>query len=1604
MKPVKLREIDDSVNGWPQFLSARDFYVMLDASLPGTSFFSRNEDGSLDPGAQNWGEEDSRLSDIPLLEEDDNEDDSDEEDELLEDKGSSVEKVREKKLVSYDIFEKKLWPKMCKKKKDVNFHPSLVWMEIRSFIKGSYEALHTKSGRLTLDKYREIGQKRAPNFTADREAIYNLFLSYERVRSPNMFDENDLVCQLYHRLRQCRVSDWSIHKLYVDETQDFTQAELMLLIRCCSDPNGIFLTGDTAQSIMQGISFRFEDLRSLFYYVKKNYKDEEAKTQVPVPELKKLIWNYRSHSGILNLASSVVSILQEYFPESFDQLDKDQGQLDGPKPVLLKSCSPSDLAIILRGYKRKTTTIEFGAHQAILVASNNVRESLPEELSHALVLTVYEAKGLEFDDILVYNFFKDSKARIEWGTVTQYLLNVSKSETGNSVEVKSRPVPFDPDQHKLLKAELKQLYTAVTRARANVWFFDEDEENRRPVFEYFEQLGLAEVVSLEAVREGSTSENQPLEKIFPKGSSLMEWQNQGDFFYSKKLWKVAEKCYTNSGDDDMRRKCKAYAQADYALNFSKDPQRQKDEFLRAAYQFLQCKMIRQTKACLYNAWEHSLFASLLQKLGKERKAAIVFERNGHFLSASQCLEATADYRGAVDALVRGSLYSKAIEVVKRFRKLTSEEQKLTNPPGRTLDELYLDLAEFSFRRGDTAGMSSSLQHVESTDTRIAFLMKHRLLEDAAKELEKLGRSGEVANIMRENGSFLIAAKYAQRSGNSVLAADCIFAHARVSNAMTDEEQQKCLEEAKQLYEGMEKKKNSLGEVLLRQAKLSRDEKKVLRAMEIFSDPSVSNTCSNLECIEILSEMVGDDLQILDQKKFSWTLVKLVENVIKLILSLDIPDPDFKTQKALERCEEHFGIYREGDPKTRLVRLKEGDRFLSISLDWKRETPAGSKWRLHFRDVRTRIAENLLDRITSLIPKVRNFLKKEIVSHKTCQMFLVGMPCSDENCQYQHCLPTDQSTDTLFWALSHEVYLDAQVNDLFKLEEIYSSHETSDSFEPRMPLSTSSKKLGKLFPKDPYQSCRSFLQFFFSPIGISSRIRSRKYIQLVRDEKFIQQSLYKCVDTLWKNQLNRQERISDINCFLTVSNLLQLLGLPPSTILSVVTLWDAFNCTTQNHFENFRAVELFRFSPTTMVRVQSLLRDMVSLMLGGSSPKFNVLERVLNTQSCIDSGETERTVIMVLTMLCNCGQLLPKQNEIILLRNLFAQVPDEGILPERISSCLKQVRQAKGLREIVAILQDLLRNRKEELCDVYWRSRTVRMYDVNFNGYLDSFNTDTDTLSTLIQETADPLGDDALEPEEEYGPHVEEDQPTSDLDPSSNSMVHDIEREEAMQEELWKKEMTTEMGEHAKVDYGQAIRQDDIPTPFVNVKVDKSGCGFCNVFFSDQQTRVEGNLERVNESGHSEFFINDIESHLSPNSPHWKKLEQFNAYKSLIIQQVVPHHFTFETLVKKVEDQLEIAGKQNMPLSILSNRLNEVQMTYTALREVTSTIQREGNWAETTPVEEAVRAFLKASQACQEELLKESQPRDDDPMNSTKDVEDVEDSEYLHVPGLKKRKN
>lgn len=59
-----------------------------------------------------------------------------------------------------------------------------------------------------------------------------------------------------------------------------------------------------------------------------------------------------------------------------------------------------------------------------------------------------------------------------------------------------RPLIFDENHHKILNSELKHLYTAITRARVNVWIFDEDMEKRAPMFDYVKARNLAKFVTI----------------------------------------------------------------------------------------------------------------------------------------------------------------------------------------------------------------------------------------------------------------------------------------------------------------------------------------------------------------------------------------------------------------------------------------------------------------------------------------------------------------------------------------------------------------------------------------------------------------------------------------------------------------------------------------------------------------------------------------------------------------------------------------------------------------------------------------------------------------------------------------------------------------------------------------------------------------------------------------------------------------------------------------------------------------------------------------------------------------------------------------------------
>ena len=923
--------------------------------------------------------------------------------------------------------------------------------------------------------------------------------------------------------------------------------------------------------------------------------------------------------------------------------------------------------------------------------------------------------------------------------------------------------------------------------------------------------------------------------------------------------------------------------------------------------------------------------------------------------------------------------------------------------------------------------------------------------------------------------------------------------------MPKEEKVKQLEEAKMLYkeaEGM----NGLGEVLLQQAKLTADRGKAEQAVKIFMSPSVRNTCGELECIEFLCDSAGD------AGMNTWTAVKMVKTVLQLIKSLNASNLNVMTQKEVQRCEEHFGLHREGDPSKRVVRRKEGDRFLSLAQGLKKRPLLGNKWEMDLQDVRERIAEVLFHRVAKLIHQIRGLLHKTFVTHETCQRFLVGLPCSPESCQHKHHLPSQDSTDKLFRAILDEMSLDAQAYDFHRMEKKF-ANRNARVFQSELCSPDSTAGLSEnLFPTDAFASCVKLLAFFFPAIGKSANIRLHPCITYLRDKKrwFHKRRLFNFAEELWKKRSTREEILSNADLFLTVSHLLQLLSrqsnihswirdaevtfrkkcdtqdnkpvipksvgialdrdtqtgialfsrwwedskfylhahgdifqaghnavrrflsmianrgkrLPfpsprncldileyftcvylalfarlqqaqksryvvclPASYSSVISFWDTLNCTTSGHVGIYRAALMYQSRPSTIGQVNSLLHDMVSLMLGGYSPHFNVLEKVLGLNSCIDSGEAERAVILVLTMLCNCGQSFPPDSEIRLLRNLYIEVSSEVTLPDRIDRCLKEVRQAKGIRDIVVILQDLLKERQENLCDVRWNNFHQRLWwdKVNPSSYLGSFC--TDVLEKLAQATEElPAEDVSVSRDEEdsladeFGAHVEEEpELTGDLDQSRNDKLEAIEREEALQAESWEEDITAEEAAADEApDAEQEVVEDPLFMYFSNFTADRSGCGICNVNFSTEE--IENSQYSLEDGTRQlEGIASDVtgqsselrSSHLAMDSPHWKKKEQFEAYQKLFREELIPYLTRLPNLSSEADHILRTGEQQGRPLSILSTKMDEVNRANNFMTDVTSRIEQECNWADLESFKNAIVSLGEALKSCEMEILSQN---------------------------------
>ncbi|XP_044860938.1 LOW QUALITY PROTEIN: TPR and ankyrin repeat-containing protein 1 [Mauremys mutica] len=1041
----KLQEVKDE--NFPLYVTSKQLLLLLDASMP-DPFFLRNEDGSLKRTIVGW----STQEDLVIPNWQDEEEEGNAEVEYGEDEKAAEAHSREndpRVFVTYDVFANEMWPKMMKGKNSYN--PALVWKEIKSFLKGSFEALSCPQGKLTEEEYKKLGRKRSPNFKEDRSEIYRLFCLYQQIRSQRgYFDEEDVLYNLSQRLSKLEELPWSIHELYGDEIQDFTQAELALLMKCINDPNAMFLTGDTAQSIMKGVAFRFSDLRSLFHYASKNSVDKKQYVVRKPKRIYQLYQNYRSHSGILHLASGVVDLLQYYFPESFDRLPRDSGLFDGPKPTVLESCSVSDLAILLRGNKRKTQPIEFGAHQVILVANEMVKDKIPEELSLALVLTIYEAKGLEFDDVLLYNFFTDSEAYKEWKIISSFTPSsdslgesklVIETPLEKNIATQSRSLVLNPEMYKMLNGELKQLYTAITRARVNLWIFDENSDKRAPAFKYFIKREFVQVVKIDENKDFDDS-------MFVKTSTPEEWIAQGEYYAKHQCWKVAAKCYQKGGAIEKEKLALAHDAVLNVQSKKSSPKEKQMDYMYLAKTYLECGEPKLSLKCLIYAKEFQLCAALCEKLGKIKDAAYFYKRSQCYRDASRCYERIQEFDLALKMCCHEELYEEAAILVERYEEILRMKRQPVSKLSYSANQFYLEAAAKYLRENKTKEMMAVLSRLDTED-QLVFLKSRKCLAQAADLLKREGREEEAAMLMKQHGFVLEAAKLTTRKE---FRASCLLAAIRfsVTGCSELENRDTILEEALELCK-QTNQKSSIAEATFLQGVLKKDFRKLEEAFYKFSP--LNHYAGVVEALfeSTHCEPKSQDIFVLAPCGLE-ALLNLVRALQKATTNAE--------KEMVRSCFDYFGILPI-DGNVCQVSQNEAGHILQFLPDNPslKEKKAKDHFFVGMEEVKSALNKHFLSRLCSITCSILEQSYPDI-----CMKFIAGLKCEDKTCKDFHRPLLRHEAKSI---LQCKIHLAAINGLLLQAKRVFPKellHEFND--------------IDEILTADKYALCKSLLDFVF----------------------------------------------------------------------------------------------------------------------------------------------------------------------------------------------------------------------------------------------------------------------------------------------------------------------------------------------------------------------------------------------------------------------------------------------------------------------------------------------------------------------------------------------
>ncbi len=366
-----------------------------------------------------------------------------------------LHQFQEEKEITFERFMKDYARRIPR-----SIDPVLLWDEIRSVIKGS----GTKESQSFIDlpSYERLSDERGQCKTPKnlRKDYYNAAREYQNhLLEDGLWDKLDMVKSCLPHLDTAR----KYEKIACDEVQDLAPIEILLLTRLIKndDVQNLFLTGDRAQ-VINPSGFRWSQVKGLL-----GQEFPEKK----IPDVHVLRRNYRSCLDIVELANSVLAVRRDVLNDSVSKLNQEPLLPSRILPMILRK-PKDDLLIMLKKLESNPD------QRLILVKTSEQKEVLKEKLGAALenntLLTVEEAKGLEYEGALLWNFFIPRHSTItknDWENIF-----VSQKREKMKEEIQNGTMnPY------ALTYEFNLLHVGLTRARRLLFVFDENEKMSLPL-------------------------------------------------------------------------------------------------------------------------------------------------------------------------------------------------------------------------------------------------------------------------------------------------------------------------------------------------------------------------------------------------------------------------------------------------------------------------------------------------------------------------------------------------------------------------------------------------------------------------------------------------------------------------------------------------------------------------------------------------------------------------------------------------------------------------------------------------------------------------------------------------------------------------------------------------------------------------------------------------------------------------------------------------------------------------------------------------------------------------------------------------------------------